>query len=219
MVFASSSSIYGNSEKLPKSESDPVNPMSPYAVSKYAGERLTLQFHELYGLETVALRYFNVFGPYQDPKSQYAAVIPRFITAVLNNTPPTIYGDGLQSRGFTYVDNVVHANIQAMTVPDAPGNVMNIACYMIYVSLIKGCPDGYEQSPEKTFAVISGKRISIHNILRQLFLHGKELLFNTVKYRGWFSEEVCCFHYMNKPLINIFSDSSSLLITKLISLT
>ncbi len=128
VVFASSSSIYGDSEKLPKSEGDPVNPLSPYAVSKYSAERLTLQFFKLYGLETVALRYFNVFGPFQDPKSQYAAVIPKFITLVLNNKVPEIYGDGTQSRDFTFIDNVVDANIKAALSPDAPGNVFNVAC-------------------------------------------------------------------------------------------
>ncbi|HDS08741.1 MAG TPA: SDR family oxidoreductase [Firmicutes bacterium] len=128
VVFASSSSIYGNSPKLPKCEEDPVNPMSPYAVSKYAAERLTVQYHNFFSLETVALRYFNVFGPFQDPESQYAAVIPRFITSVLLNKSPVIYGDGNQSRDFTYIENVVDANLKALSSPGISGEVFNIAC-------------------------------------------------------------------------------------------
>ncbi len=128
VVFASSSSIYGNSPKLPKSEEDPVNPLSPYAVSKYAGEKLTIQYYQLFGLETVALRYFNVFGPSQDPESQYAAVIPRFITAILNSKVPVIYGDGKQSRDFTFIENVIEANLKAMSSANAVGEIFNIAC-------------------------------------------------------------------------------------------
>ena len=127
-VFASSSSVYGNTPTLPKEESMSPQPISPYAVSKLAAERYALSFHLVYGLETVALRYFNVFGPKQDPDSQYAAVIPRFITALLQGKPPVIYGDGEQSRDFTYVDNVVHANLLACTAPEAPGQFMNVAC-------------------------------------------------------------------------------------------
>jgi UDP-glucose 4-epimerase len=127
-VIASSSSIYGNAPQLPKDESTPPNPISPYAVSKLAAERYTLSFNAVYGLPTVALRYFNVFGPKQDPASQYAAVIPRFITALTKGQPPVIYGDGEQSRDFTYVDNVVQANLLACSAPEAPGQVMNIAC-------------------------------------------------------------------------------------------
>ncbi|MCI0697251.1 SDR family oxidoreductase [candidate division KSB1 bacterium] len=127
-VMASSSSIYGNTPSLPKDESMLPNPVSPYAVSKLAGERYTLSFHAVYGLPAVVLRYFNVFGPKQDPTSQYAAVIPRFITALMNDQSPIVYGDGEQSRDFTYVDNVVLANLLACTAAATPGHAMNIAC-------------------------------------------------------------------------------------------
>ncbi len=127
-VMASSSSVYGDTPKLPKSEEMALNPLSPYATSKLAAERYAMNFYKLYGLETVALRYFNVFGPHQDPKSQYAAVIPKFITAILKGEPPVVYGDGEQSRDFTFVSNVVEANILACTAEKAPGYCMNIAC-------------------------------------------------------------------------------------------
>ena len=128
LVFASSSSVYGNSVVSPKHEDLPTNPLSPYAVSKLAGERYCIAFHLAYQMPTACIRYFNVFGPRQDPKSQYSAVIPRFTTALLEGKPPTIYGDGLQSRDFTYVSNVVHANLLACTCDDAIGRVMNVAC-------------------------------------------------------------------------------------------
>ena len=127
-VFASSSSIYGNTVALPKEESMSPNPISPYATSKLAGERYTLSFYHVYGLPTVALRYFNVFGQKQDPESQYAAVIPRFITAIAKGESPIVYGDGEQSRDFTYIDNVVQANLRACASDSAPGHFMNIAC-------------------------------------------------------------------------------------------
>ncbi len=127
-VTASSSSVYGNTPQLPKEESMTPNPISPYAVSKLACERYTVSFHAIYGLPTVALRYFNVFGPKQDPLSQYAAVIPRFITAIKKGEAPIVYGDGEQSRDFTFIENVVQANLLACTAPDAPGQFMNIAC-------------------------------------------------------------------------------------------
>jgi nucleoside-diphosphate-sugar epimerase len=128
VVFASSSSVYGDSPTLPKEESMPPSPLSPYAVNKSAGEEYCKVFTRLYGLPTVALRYFNVFGPRQDPKSQYAAVIPAFIAAVLAGKRPTIYGDGLQTRDFTYVKNVVEANLAACRAERADGEVVNIAC-------------------------------------------------------------------------------------------
>jgi len=128
VITASSSSIYGNSETLPKVESMPVNPLSPYALTKYAQERYCQIFSQIYGLETVALRYFNVFGPNQDPTSQYSAVIPRFIRLIMADKEPVIYGDGSQSRDFTFVENNVWANIQACTAPKAAGEVINIAC-------------------------------------------------------------------------------------------
>lgn len=127
VVFASSSSVYGANSALPKREDLTLAPISPYAVSKQSGESYCRAFAEVYGLETVALRYFNVFGPRQDPNSQYAAVVPRFITAALDGTPVTIYGDGTQSRDFTYVGNVVDANVLAMSAPDVAGRVMNVA--------------------------------------------------------------------------------------------
>jgi len=114
VVYASSSSVYGDTPTLPKVESMTPNPKSPYAVSKLAGEYYCRVFTEVYGLETVSLRYFNVFGPRQDPKSEYAAVIPRFITRILDGEPPIIYGDGQQTRDFTYVKDVVQANVKAM---------------------------------------------------------------------------------------------------------
>ena len=128
VVYASSSSIYGDSKTLPKKEDMPVNPLSPYALSKYAAERYCQIFYQIYGLETVCLRYFNVFGPNQDPTSQYAAVIPKFINLIKNNEIPVIYGDGLQSRDFTYVENVVEANILSCEKNDVAGEVFNIAC-------------------------------------------------------------------------------------------
>jgi nucleoside-diphosphate-sugar epimerase len=127
VINASSSSVYGNSGTLPRVETQFPDPISPYAVSKLAGERYCVSFARVYGLETVTLRYFNVFGPNQDPTSQYAAVVPRFIAAVDAGEPVPIYGDGEQSRDFTYVDNVVEANVLAADADDASGEVLNIA--------------------------------------------------------------------------------------------
>jgi nucleoside-diphosphate-sugar epimerase len=128
VVFASSSSVYGNSEVMPKVETMPVAPLSPYALTKYAGERYCQIYYQLYGLETVALRYFNVFGPNQDPTSQYSAVIPKFIKLMQEGKRPGIYGDGTQSRDFTFVANNVEANLLACTTPGIGGEVFNIAC-------------------------------------------------------------------------------------------
>ena len=128
LVFASSSAVYGNSPGFPREETIRPAPLSPYAVQKLTDEHYLRIFYELYGLETVSLRYFNVFGPHQDPNSEYAAVIPRFIKAFLTDTQPTVYGDGEQSRDFTYVDNIVHGNLLAVEAQDAPGKVMNLAC-------------------------------------------------------------------------------------------
>ena len=128
-VYASSSSVYGDTPQLPKHEGLPTVPLSPYAVTKLGGELYCGVFHRLYGLQTVSLRYFNVFGPGQSPDSQYAAVIPRFMTAVSRSESPVIYGDGKQSRDFTYIDNVVHANLLSCTAPSAAaGQAFNIAC-------------------------------------------------------------------------------------------
>jgi UDP-glucose 4-epimerase len=127
VVYAASSSAYGDTEVLPKRETMPANPRSPYALQKFSGEEYCRLYHELYGLETVSLRYFNIFGPRQDPNSDYAAVIPRFVTAALANRPPVIYGDGLQTRDFTYVENAVRANLLAADAKRAPGSVINVA--------------------------------------------------------------------------------------------
>lgn len=128
VVYASSSSVYGSNKELPKHESMFTNPMSPYATTKLAQEVYGRIFYELYGLETVGLRYFNVFGPRQDPLSQYAAVVPRFVIALLTGNSPTIHGDGEQSRDFTFIADAVKANILAARAPGAAGEVFNIAC-------------------------------------------------------------------------------------------
>lgn len=140
VVYASSSSVYGDTPVLPKREDMPTNPLSPYAVQKLTGELMCGVFTRVYQLETVALRYFNVFGPRQDPNSQYAAVIPRFLTALAQGKRPTVYGDGSQTRDFTYIANVVQANILAADAPEAVGRAMNIGC---------------------------GERISLNHVLRQ----------------------------------------------------
>jgi UDP-glucose 4-epimerase len=128
VVYASSSSAYGNSQAMPLREDQPPAPVSPYAVSKLAGEYYCRVFTRVYGLPTVALRYFNVFGPRQDPNGPYAAVIPRFLLAALHEQSLEIHGDGLQSRDFTFVQNVVQANCLAADSPDAVGEVFNVAC-------------------------------------------------------------------------------------------
>jgi UDP-glucose 4-epimerase len=127
VIYASSSSVYGANTHLPKREANLPLPMAPYAVSKLAGEGYCRSFTEVYGLETVALRYFNVYGPRQDPLSAYAAVIPRFIEAFLDGQRPVIYGDGAQSRDFTYVEDVVEANLRAAAAEGAAGDVFNVA--------------------------------------------------------------------------------------------
>ncbi len=127
VVFASSSSVYGDTPTLPKHEEMPPSPLSPYAVSKLTGEYYCRVYAHLHGLSTVILRYFNVFGPRQDPTSQYAAVIPKFITYALQDRPLPVYGDGTQSRDFTYVSNVVYGNLLALIRPEVDGKVYNIA--------------------------------------------------------------------------------------------
>ncbi len=126
VVYASSSSIYGNTPTLPKHEQMQPHPVSPYAIHKLTGELLCEVFTSIYGLETVALRYFNVFGPRQDPTSEYAAVIPRFLTALIHKRRPIVFGDGEQTRDFTYIANVVQANLLAATSRAAVGYAMNI---------------------------------------------------------------------------------------------
>jgi UDP-glucose 4-epimerase len=128
VVFAASSSAYGETPTLPKVETMRPDPLSPYAVSKLAAEQYLRAYFVCYGLETVALRYFNVFGPRQDPNSHYAAVIPKFVAAYILGKPATIFGDGQQSRDFCFIENVVAANLAACTAKDAPGKVFNIAC-------------------------------------------------------------------------------------------
>ncbi len=128
VVYSSSSSVYGDNPALPKREDLATSPISPYAVSKLAGEQYTRVFAGVYGLETVCLRYFNVFGPRQRPDSPYAAVIPLFMGRAARGEPLVVFGDGLQSRDFTYVANVVEANLLAATVPGVAGRVFNIAC-------------------------------------------------------------------------------------------
>jgi nucleoside-diphosphate-sugar epimerase len=127
LVYAASSSAYGDTEVLPKVEDMPVRPKSPYAVAKLAGEHYVSAFAQCYGMQTLSIRYFNVFGPRQDPDSPYAAVIPLFASALIAGKAPTIHGDGEQSRDFTYIDNVVSANLKALTAPSLSGEVVNVA--------------------------------------------------------------------------------------------
>ena len=136
VVYASSSSVYGDRPDLPKREDQAPKPVSPYAVSKAAGEQYAAVWSRLFGVETAGLRYFNVFGPRQDPKSEYAAVIPRFITWGLAGTALEVHGDGSQSRDFTYIDNVVEANVLAAQAPEAAGEVFNVGCGS-HVSLLE----------------------------------------------------------------------------------
>jgi len=128
VIFAGSSSVYGNSPTLPKVETMSPSPMSPYALQKLSAEYYCGLFYELYGLETISLRYFNVFGPHQDPASEYAAVIPKFITSAILGQAPIIYGNGEQSRDFTYIDNVVNANLLALDAEKTKGEAVNVAC-------------------------------------------------------------------------------------------
>jgi UDP-glucose 4-epimerase len=128
VIYASSSSIYGDTPTSPKHEEMISHPLSPYALQKHVGEQYCRLFYELYGLETVSLRYFNIFGPRQDPNSVYSAVIPKFIDAFLQGSPPIILGDGKQSRDFTYIENVVQANLLAMSARHLHGEMINIAC-------------------------------------------------------------------------------------------
>lgn len=128
VVIASSSSVYGESEELPKHEGMVPLPLSPYAITKLTGEYYCRVFWQLYGFETVALRYFNIFGPRQDPNGDYAPVIPKFITAIQEGVAPIVFGDGEQSRDFTFVDNAVAANLMAATADGMAGEAFNVAC-------------------------------------------------------------------------------------------
>lgn len=159
VIYASSSSVYGNTATLPKREHMPLNPISPYAVSKCAGELYCQSFYNVLGIETICLRYFNVFGPRQHPTSQYAAVIPKFIRQMLNGERPTIFGDGAQSRDFTFVDNVVSANLLACQAPahKACGRTFNIAAGKNFslnelyslLQQITGCTTPPSYAPER----------------------------------------------------------------------
>lgn len=157
LIYAASSSAYGDSETLPKIETMPVAPKSPYAADKLHSEHLCRVFYENYGLDTVALRYFNVFGPRQRPDSDYAAAIPKFITKLLANESPIVFGDGLQSRDFTYIDNVVHANLLAMTAERAAGEVFNVGVgdridlntLIQTIREVIGCEAETEYAPER----------------------------------------------------------------------
>jgi len=183
VVYASSSSVYGDTPVLPKHEGMKPEPRSPYAVSKLAGELYCQVFYHVYGLETVALRYFNVFGPRQDPQSQYAAVVPKFITALLHGDPLTIYGDGEQSRDFTYVENVVEANLLAARASGAPGEVFNIA----WAEII-----GVNINPEHTAPRPGDVRHSLAGISKAKRLLGYEVKLDTKSGLGkavkWYRE-------------------------------
>ncbi len=183
-VIASSSSIYGDVKALIKSEDLPPEPLSPYAVSKLAGEYYCRLYHKLYHLPTFALRYFNVFGPGQDPNSQYSAVIPLFSTAILDGRTPVIYGDGRQSRDFTYVDNVVQANLKCLSAPTkAFGEVFNIACGektdLLTTLKILGDIAGEEVSPAFEPARPGDVRHSLANIskARDILGYNPEVLY------------------------------------------
>jgi len=127
-IYAGSSSAYGDTGESPRHEGMRPRPLSPYAVQKLTGEEYAAAFHVCYGVESITLRYFNVFGPRQDPKSQYAAAIPAFVSAIMQGQAPTIYGDGEQSRDFTYIDNVVDGNVLAMSAKETCGETVNVAC-------------------------------------------------------------------------------------------
>jgi UDP-glucose 4-epimerase len=158
VVCASSSSVYGNSGTLPRVETANPDPISPYGVSKLAAERFCVSFSRVYTLETVALRYFNVFGPHQDPTSQYAAVVPRFITAIADGRSVPVYGDGDQRRDFTYVGNIVEANLLAAETPGVSGSVLNVATGRATtvneladtISSLLGRPLDRDEQPERT---------------------------------------------------------------------
>jgi nucleoside-diphosphate-sugar epimerase len=154
IVNASSSSVYGNTGELPRVETQAPDPISPYAVAKLAAERFCTSFSRVYGMEIVSLRYFNVFGPYQDPTSQYAAVVPRFIRSIADGEPVTIYGDGEQSRDFTFVDNVVAANLLAADAAEVGGEILNVATGGSFTvnALAAAIGELLERQVEKTYA-------------------------------------------------------------------
>lgn len=177
-VYAGSSSAYGESEVLPKHEGLPRDVRSPYAASKLAAEDYCKVFHHVFGMETVTLRYFNVFGPRQDPDSPYAAVIPLFVTALLEGGRPQVHGDGEQTRDFTYVANVVEANILASEARDVSGTVINVACGERYSlnDLLRGLADilGTSVTPETLPSRPGDIRHSMADITRARELLGYE---------------------------------------------
>jgi UDP-glucose 4-epimerase len=170
VVYAASSSAYGNSARLPKRETDPTAPMSPYAAAKLAGEHYCAAFTEVYGLETVRLRYFNVFGPRQSPDSAYAAVIPLFLEAIAAGKSPTVHGDGDQSRDFTYVSDAVQANLKAAEAPGVGGRLYNVACgrrisLLELIASLNGLLD-MDVKPTHTSARVGDVRHSLADISR-----------------------------------------------------
>ena len=186
LVFASSSSVYGDTPELPKHEGMPTHPLSPYAASKLMGEHYCRLFSELYGFETVALRYFNVFGPRQDPASAYAAVVPKFADCLRQGEPPEIHGDGLQTRDFTYVADTVRANLCACEASaEAVGKVFNVACHQ-QVTVLKlfeiireqvaasGAPQAANVEPNHTPSRAGDVRHSFADISRAKALLGYE---------------------------------------------
>ena len=183
-VYAASSSAYGDAATSPKVETMPPSPLSPYAVGKLVGEYYCSVFSSVFGLETISLRYFNVFGPYQDPASQYAAAIPAFVTAMLKDQPPTIYGDGEQSRDFTYVDNVVEANLLAARAKRTDGQVVNIACGQAVTvnAIIEMINDLLGKSIEPTY--VAARPGDVKHSLADITLAGKLIGFKpTVQFR------------------------------------
>jgi nucleoside-diphosphate-sugar epimerase len=196
VVYAASSSAYGDQPQSPKVETMLPMPMSPYAVNKLTGEHYCAAFSKVYGLETVALRYFNVFGPRQDPTSFYSAVIPKFITALLNNERPTIFGDGEQSRDFTYIDNVVAANLLACKAKSAEGQMCNVACGQSFTlnQLLHDLQDIMGTSIEPVYESprIGDVKDSLADIAKAKSILGFEVLVNfkdgLKKTVDWFSQ-------------------------------
>jgi UDP-glucose 4-epimerase len=200
VIYAGSSSAYGDTEQLPKVETMAPNPKSPYAVGKLTGEYYCKVWHTLYGLETVALRYFNVFGPRQDPKSQYAAVVPLFITSILNGRAPVIHGDGMQSRDFTYIENVVNANLLACTAPaKACGEVINVACgertTVLQMAQYIGEILGKTVKPEHTPARVGDVKHSLADITKARNLLGYQ---SAVTVREGLEKTVAWYRMLNK---------------------
>jgi UDP-glucose 4-epimerase len=180
VIYAASSSAYGDIEGDFKREEMPPCPLSPYGAAKLAGEYYMQVFYQSYGLETVSLRYFNVFGPRQDPTSEYAAVIPKFAVAMLDGQPPTIYGDGYQSRDFTYIENVVRGNLLAISSPKVCGEVINLACgerHTLY-DLVKVLNDYLDTDIQPRFAPprIGDIKHSLADITKARILLGYEPL-------------------------------------------